>query len=631
MATELGQAFVQIVPSARGIGPATEKVLNNEMGGAGESAGKKLTSKLKGVIVKAGVGAALWKTLNTGAELQQNLGGSEAVFGNYYKTIQNQAKSAYMNMGLSQSDYLATANKMGSLFQGSGLTQKRSLDLTTQAMQRAADVASVMGIDTSMAMESIAGAAKGQFQMMDNLGVAMNATTLEAYALEKGINFKWNTASNAEKAEMAMKMFMDRTSQYEGNFAKESEQTFSGSIGAMKAAAQDLMGNLMIGENVTESMQNLARTMTTFIGGNLIPVVGRIFGGLPTVVMTAIEAIHPALMIGLAKAIVAVKNNAPKMIENALNGLLDFSATLRKNAGQLVTSGLALIKTLADSIIKNIPVFIQTVPTIISNFAGIINDNAPKVFAAALSIMKNLAVGLIKAIPVIIQNLPKILKAIWDVFTAFQWMNLGKQVIQGIGKGFKAAATNIKTAASNLVKSVKTTFSNGFNAVKTSVIGIFNRIKNGITSPITAAKTKLSGIISKIKGLFPFKLGKILSLKLPRISVKGGKAPFGIGGKGSLPSFSVKWFAKGGIVDGPTLFGAGEAGPEAIMPLDKIQDYTGIDYDRLASAMVRALSAVNHTTTVEVDGREVARTTAPYMETELNRIQKRSNRKLGYI
>lgn len=96
---------------------------------------------------------------------------------------------------------------MGALFQGSGLQQQESLDLTAKAMQRAADVASVMGIDTSMALESIAGAAKGNFTMMDNLGVAMNATTLQAYALEKGINFEWNTASNAEKAQLAMQCF----------------------------------------------------------------------------------------------------------------------------------------------------------------------------------------------------------------------------------------------------------------------------------------------------------------------------------------------------------------------------------------------------------------------------------------
>ena len=85
-------------------------------------------------------------------------------------------------------------------------------------------------------MESIAGAAKGNFTMMDNLGVAMNATTIEAYALAKGLDFAWNSATNAEKAEIAMQMFLEKTEQYAGNFARESTQTISGSIGLLQAS-----------------------------------------------------------------------------------------------------------------------------------------------------------------------------------------------------------------------------------------------------------------------------------------------------------------------------------------------------------------------------------------------------------
>jgi len=102
------------------------------------------------------------------ASLEQNIGGTKAVFGDFAQTVQNDAKTAYKNMGLSASDYMATANKMASLFQGSGIEQKKSMDLTTSAMQRAADVASVMGVDMSMAMESVAGAAKGNFTMINN-------------------------------------------------------------------------------------------------------------------------------------------------------------------------------------------------------------------------------------------------------------------------------------------------------------------------------------------------------------------------------------------------------------------------------------------------------------------------------
>lgn len=167
MATELGKAYVQIMPSAKGISGSIQNVLGSEARVAGETSGGNLASALKGAIAGANIGAAVVKTISSslseGGELQQNLGGTEAVFGNFADSIQKSAKEAYRNMGLSASDYMATANKMGSLFQGSGLSQERALELTSNAMQRAADVASVMGLDTTMAMESIAGAAKGNF------------------------------------------------------------------------------------------------------------------------------------------------------------------------------------------------------------------------------------------------------------------------------------------------------------------------------------------------------------------------------------------------------------------------------------------------------------------------------------
>ena len=167
MATDLGQAYVQIMPSAKGIGSNISKTLNDETAGVGEKTGKdlggSLVSTIGKVVVAAGLGALISKSLNIGGELQQNLGGTEAVFGTFAGNIQTSAKDAYKNMGLSASDYMSTANKMGSLFQGSGMEQQRALDLTSDAMQRAADVASVMGLDTSMAMDSIAGAAKGNF------------------------------------------------------------------------------------------------------------------------------------------------------------------------------------------------------------------------------------------------------------------------------------------------------------------------------------------------------------------------------------------------------------------------------------------------------------------------------------
>lgn len=139
----------------------------------------------------------------------------------------------------------------------------------------------------------------------------------------------------------------------------------------------------------------------------------------------------------------------------------------------------------------------------------------------------------------------------------------------------------IKSVTSSAVKYVKDKF-NGLKDVVSKVKATFGNIKDAISDKIQGAKDAVKGAIDKIKGFFPLSIGKIFSnFKIPKISVSGGKAPFGIAGKGKLPSFSVKWNAEGGILDKPTIFGSigntllggGEAGKEAIAPIDVLQDY----------------------------------------------------------
>lgn len=332
--TNIGKAYVQIIPKAEGITGQIENIISPAAEESGTKGGASLGKALIGGLAKAGIVAGVGKlfadSLNLGAELQQNLGGTEAVFGDYANTIQKEAESAYKNMGLSASDYMATANKMGSLFQGSGIDQQESLDLTSKAMQRAADVASVMGIDTSMAMESIAGAAKGNFTMMDNLGVAMNATTLEAYALEKGVNFEWNTASNAEKSQLAMEMFFDKTSQYAGNFERESKETFSGALGSMKSAAQNVLGNLALGRDISPSLKTLGTTVKTFLVGNVLPMIGNIVSQIPTFL-----AQLPAFIGDLLPDLVA---GAADIVAGLGQGIIDNIPVFIASIGQMFQS-----------------------------------------------------------------------------------------------------------------------------------------------------------------------------------------------------------------------------------------------------------------------------------------------------
>jgi hypothetical protein len=559
---DIGKAYVQIVPSAEGISGSISNLLGGEADAAGRSAGSKITGSIKKMIAGAGIGVAFKKALDFGADLQQNLGGTEAVFGKYAETLQSTAQKAYTNMGLSASEYMATANKMGSLFQGSGVSQVKSLEMTSEAMQRAADVASVMGIDMSVAMESIAGAAKSNFTMMDNLGVAMNATTLKAYALEKGINFDWNTASNAEKAELAMKMFMDRTSQYAGNFARESQETLSGSFGAMKAAAQDLLANLTLGGDVGPAMQNL---VTTAVGAlsNLIPAVGNILKGLPGAIRVGLTTLGPVLLDGFTKATDSIRQNLPTMLKGALQGLMNLSSMLKDNAGDFIDAGLEMVSSIADGIISSIPMVIETVPVLINNFAEFIKANAPKILSTGLSIIKAVAKGLIQAIPVLIKNIPKILKAMWNVFTAFPWANLGKAVLKSLALGIRGAVSTVVSVFKSLVSKAKSTIVSGFEAVKGKVTSIWNAIKDAISRPIEKAVGLVKSAVGRIKSALSAHLS-LPHIKLPHFSISG---KFSLNPP-SIPKIGVSWYKKAEdmpyLFKNATLFGAGEHKDEVL-------------------------------------------------------------------
>ena len=201
---------------------------------------QEVFSKLAGGIKALGIGKLIGDSINSGGELEQNLGGAEVVFGQWADGMKRTAQTAAENMGLSQSGYLAYANKMGALFKGVGFDMRSASDMSQQAMQRAADVASIMGVDVSAAMEAVTGAAKGNFTMMDNLGVAINDTNLQIYAQEKGLG---KLETTQQKVSAAMQMFLDRTEYAAGNYSREND-TFSGSLTTMKAEFENLAAEL---------------------------------------------------------------------------------------------------------------------------------------------------------------------------------------------------------------------------------------------------------------------------------------------------------------------------------------------------------------------------------------------------
>lgn len=425
-------------------------------------------------------------------ELEQNLGGSEAVFGSYADAVVEKSKEAYKNMGVAQSEYLATANKMGSLFQGSGLSQERSLELTTKAMQRATDVASVMGIDTSQALESIAGAAKGNFTMMDNLGVAMNATTLEAYAAGKGINFVWNKASNAEKAELAMQMFFEKTEQYAGNFAREAESTLTGSIGMTQAAMQTLKENLGNSEADLEPMiMNLLNSVKAVIR-NAAPVVQNVINAIleqtPSLLNAGAQMVN-SLLDGLVSNLAPILSGAVDVVFTLVDGIV---ANLDPIMQAAVTLIVVLVGALADNIDKVIDAAFTLVDSLVNallqddNLSKILNSavrlvieistgliaNAPRLVPAAFQLIGGIVKGLWDNKGLVVDAIVKVCKAILDGFRNFFGIHSPSTVFAGLGKNLLEGLWNgIKNMKDWLIRKIKSLGSAVTEAMK-SVLGI---------------------------------------------------------------------------------------------------------------------------------------------------------------
>ena len=321
------------------------------------SAFKTLASGLSAL----GFGAMIKNAISLAGDLEQNIGGSASVFKNYADTIQRTAETAASSLGLSQSKYLATATKMGALFQGSGFSVAQSANMVTQSMQRASDVASIMGISVDSAMEAVTGMAKGNFTMMDNLGVAINDTNLQIYAQEKGLG---KLETTQQKVNAAMQMFLDKSDYAAGNYAKEND-TYSGALATFKAELENFAAE------AGTALLPLAQSVLPVLSSSLnvlkpvIMTVAEAVGGLGSVVsdiQAKVEAATPAqqtmlkIAIGMAVAIPAVTAatrlmTAAKAAYSGILGILipkqlTFASALKATMGWigLIVGVLALFR-----------------------------------------------------------------------------------------------------------------------------------------------------------------------------------------------------------------------------------------------------------------------------------------------
>ena len=549
MATEIGTAYLQVLPSMKGIqgnilnelGPAAE----NAGSTAGNKGGAMMGSKFLKAINVAAIGAAvvggISAAVGQGAALEQSLGGIETLFKGSADTVKKYAAQSFQSVGLSANAYMENVTSFSaSMISSLGGNTAKAAELSNQAMVDMSDNANKMGTDLELITQTYQSLARGNYEMLDNLKLGYGGTKTELQRLlsdaEKlsGQHYDIGNFADVTQAIHVIQQNLGIT----GTTAKEAATTISGSFNMLKASWSDFLGNLALGNDLGPVFQNLITSLVTF-ASNLVPAIFNI-------------------------------------IKGAITGIASIWGTLRDKLASGDFNGI--FQSIADKISTTLPVLItQGIPMLIKAIANMGVAVISGLFSLIVSIVAGVFGGLYNTVASIFQN-----------------------IVNAVSAKMTAAVTTV---------------SNTWQRIKKAISGTLNFVWGKLTAPIEKAWNTIHNIWSKLKKLFPLRIGNIFSnLRLPHISVKGGKAPFGIGGKGHLPSFSVSWYAKGGIFNGPSVIGVGEAGPEAVLPITRLQgmlDNSRIGeqdtLEEIAAMLAYIAQHINDARALSINGREWAR------------------------
>ena len=544
MATELGKAYVQIVPSAQGIKGSISKTLGPEANVAGEKAGGSIASKLKGAIVKAGIGIAIAKVVKdgvaAGGNLEQSIGGIETLFGAGGRTIEEYAKKtgksvrsiegeynkmmkaqeialsnadkAYSTVGISANDYMQNVTGFAaSLKQSLGGDVVKAANIADMAMVDMADNANKMGTDMGSIQNAYQGFAKQNYTMLDNLKLGYGGTKTEMERLLKdaqkfsGVKYDINNLADVYEAVHVIQGELDIT----GTTAKEASETIQGSASAMKASFENLLGKIAIGENIESELQALARTVSTFLFKNLIPMVTRILGALPGAIIGFIQEAAPLFI-----------QEGGKLIASLGQGITD-------GLPMLMEKGVALITGLVSGLKAGMPTFVESAQNLITSLLSSIATNLPKLIDSGLSLVGSLISGLIQAIPLIGGAALDIVSHLVSELVAHapKLLSEGQKIIGNIVAGISSKAPQVLSTIGRVVSDLLNKLSQDLPLFLQKGTQFIVNMINGIASKAPSIISKLVTVISDLIST----IGK----NLPQFLSKGaeiiGKMIFGIG------------------------------------------------------------------------------------------------------
>lgn len=455
--SDIGKAYVQIVPSAKGLEGAISGQLDGEASKAGQSAGTSIVSTLKKVFIAAGIGKALLSTLTEGGKLQQSLGGIETLFKDNADRVKGYAKEAYRTTGLSANAYMENVTGFSaSLLQSLGGNTKKAAETANMAMIDMADNSNKMGTSMEAIQNAYQGFAKQNYTMLDNLKLGYGGTKKEMERLLKdaqkitGVKYDINNLNDVYEAIHVIQGELDIT----GTTAKEASTTLTGSFNAMKASFQDVLGALALGEGLEPALQGLAGTVSTFLFGNLIPMIGNILAQLPGMLITFVQIALPQFVQMGTDMI----NSLASGFDFGMDGFwANFSEMinvfLTDYLPQFLETGVSLITELTNGLISALPNVITGMGEILDTMLVICFDALPKILQAGYDIIKNLALGIWNNLPAITKSivdvLDKLLRTILDNLP--QFLEKGIELIGRMAMGIWNNLPQIISTLTNLL------------------------------------------------------------------------------------------------------------------------------------------------------------------------------------
>lgn len=461
------------------------------------------------------------------------------------------------------------------------------------------------------------------------------------------------------------------------NAAKIMQDNFQGAVEQLKGSLESF--GIQIFSKVSAPLSDMANVATeavnnmtsAFESGGVVGAVN----SLMTSIVTGITTFVPQILQKGYELVSQFAQGFAQGFPEALSKFLEFiqgiGNKLTEYAPIFIQKGFEILSNLVSGITQALPTLIEKVPTIISTFANVINDNFPVILAKGVELLGQLGMGIIQAIPTLVSNIPQIVSAIVDVIEAFNWLNLGKNIIKLFASGIKGmvstvanAGKNVYNAVHNAIKNLPTllrdigrTAMTGFsNVISTARVAAGNAIKsvaNAITSAIKSLPSKMlsigknvvKGLWNGISGMVGWITGKITGFAN---SVLGGiKKALGIHSPSRVMRDEVgKYMALGlgvGFEKYAPIKEIKDSISDIISEIDDFANFNPIsfadDFNRLSLAgMDYSLSTEydyesNETYVIEVpinlDGKEVSRVTAPFMRKDLDRIDSRNNRKHG--